>query len=770
MKSHKPIKSVLGIILLTGLLGLISADTHSEDSTKNLTVKYEYQDIQKVCAKAVEEPLNREDISGLRECISRLDDFIFSYRSTSLARDIKAGLPIVPKVDWFEEVIPISKGEYFIDGRLNNEPISVVIRPKARKARISQELATNLNLEWGIKIRVEEGSVKKEYFTTSINDLRINSLHFQNLVALIDVTLEIDQLAIGSNVLDGLMVEDLGNSLVISGGVIQEGSEAELAISFPVITNLLDQLISDLMVSFEKRMSKTKRTFQLASGIDDIDEYQMKLGLLADVQKEVGETLEAYPEIHESQRFKIETFLDKVQSLIDETTKKRENFSERLCKQVAEASSLISTADEISILIDELEGAYATLIRLEEHFAGTEVVAQLMSSQNHCGSSPKQFGKELDVAGLYLQAIACADKGLLTFNYLDRENAYDCALQAFKDIEMQSEESTLAARVKNSSEIDNFTKDKLKELIEIEDEAQDKLANVGELREEATDEDRLPRRYEILTAVLKELEAVQQLGAAVDPEYLKLNIQEIRSELTDLERTMPLEPELVHVDGGCFTIGAIAGDVDAADDEAQQEICVEKFQIGIYEVTFAEFDRYSYLESRRLVDDRGWGRGSRPVINVSYMEAIAYAKWLSYHTDHSYRLPTEAEWEYAARGGRETIFPWGDRVGRRKANCRNCRSQWAGKQTAPVGSFEPNGYGIYDMAGNVAERTCSIYRTSYDGSERLCQPLEKAGDRTVRGGSWKSHSRNIRTSYRYAATEIDKKSRFRGFRLVQELQ
>ena len=110
MKSHKPIKSVLGIILLTGLLGLISADTHSENSTKNLTVKYEYQEIQKVCAKAVEEPLDREDISGLRECISRLDDFIFSYRSTSLARDIKAGLPIVPKVDWFEEVIPISKG------------------------------------------------------------------------------------------------------------------------------------------------------------------------------------------------------------------------------------------------------------------------------------------------------------------------------------------------------------------------------------------------------------------------------------------------------------------------------------------------------------------------------------------------------------------------------------------------------------------------------------------------------------------------------------
>ena len=158
------------------------------------------------------------------------------------------------------------------------------------------------------------------------------------------------------------------------------------------------------------------------------------------------------------------------------------------------------------------------------------------------------------------------------------------------------------------------------------------------------------------------------------------------------------------------------------------------------------------------------------MINVSYMEAIAYTEWLSYHTGYTYRLPTEAEWEYAARGGQETIFPWGDRVGRNKANCRNCRSEWGGKETAPVGSFEPNGYGIYDMAGNVAERTCSIYRASYDGSERLCQPIDAAGDRAVRGGSWKSHSRNVRSSYRYAAKEIDKKSRFRGFRLVQEYQ
>ena len=215
-------------------------------------------------------------------------------------------------------------------------------------------------------------------------------------------------------------------------------------------------------------------------------------------------------------------------------------------------------------------------------------------------------------------------------------------------------------------------------------------------------------------------------------------------------------------------MGAILDDVDAAEDEVRHEVCVEEFQIGIYEVTFDEFDRYSNLKGMRPVDDRGWGRGTRPGINVSYMDAIAYTEWLSEQWGRTYRLPTEAEWEYAARGGQETKFPWGDRPGRNKANCRNCRSEWGGKETAPVGSFDPNGYGIYDMAGNVAERTCSIYRARYDGSERSCQPLDAAGSRVVRGGSWKSHSRNLRISYRYEALEIDKKSRFRGFRIVQE--
>ena len=166
---------------------------------------------------------------------------------------------------------------------------------------------------------------------------------------------------------------------------------------------------------------------------------------------------------------------------------------------------------------------------------------------------------------------------------------------------------------------------------------------------------------------------------------------------------------------------------------------------------------------------RAGGRGYRPIINVSYIEIDDYVTWLSYQTDKKYRLPTEAEWEYAARGGNDSIYPWGNRVGKSRANCLNCGSDWDGIQTAPVGSFEPNDFGIYDIAGNVAEKTCSIYRVPYDGSQSVCHPLDTAGGRVVRGGGWKSHSRNIRASFRYPIDEIDLKSRFQGFRLVRDL-
>jgi len=103
--------------------------------------------------------------------------------------------------------------------------------------------------------------------------------------------------------------------------------------------------------------------------------------------------------------------------------------------------------------------------------------------------------------------------------------------------------------------------------------------------------------------------------------------------------------------------------------------------------------------------DNGWGRGNRPVINVSWDDAQNYIQWLSHKTGKAYRLPSEQEWEIAARAGTTSDYYWGNDIGRNHANCDGCGSEWDNKKTAPVGSFKPNAFGLYDMMGNVWEWT-----------------------------------------------------------------
>ena len=139
-----------------------------------------------------------------------------------------------------------------------------------------------------------------------------------------------------------------------------------------------------------------------------------------------------------------------------------------------------------------------------------------------------------------------------------------------------------------------------------------------------------------------------------------------------------------------------------------------------------------------LADERGWGRGRRPVINVSWEDAVAYTKWLSGQTGERCRLPSEAEWEYAARAGSVTKYSWGNEIGSNQANCDVCGSQWDGKQTAPVGSFDPNGWGLHDLHGNVWEWVQDCWNGSYQGAPTNGSAWE-SGDcsrRVLRGGSW----------------------------------
>ena len=110
------------------------------------------------------------------------------------------------------------------------------------------------------------------------------------------------------------------------------------------------------------------------------------------------------------------------------------------------------------------------------------------------------------------------------------------------------------------------------------------------------------------------------------------------------------------------------------------------------------------------------------MINVNWHDAKAYAAWLSKQTGKRYRLPSESEWEYAARAGTETAYSWGDEIGVNRANCDGCGSEWDDTQTSPVGSFEPNGFGLYDMHGNVYEWVEDRCHGNYEGRRAMAAP------------------------------------------------
>ncbi len=228
-------------------------------------------------------------------------------------------------------------------------------------------------------------------------------------------------------------------------------------------------------------------------------------------------------------------------------------------------------------------------------------------------------------------------------------------------------------------------------------------------------------------------------------------------------------PEMVWIPAGDFRMGDLQG-TGERNELPVHEVSVDRFAIGRYEVTFAEYDKFAEATNRELPKDKGWGRDNRPVMNVSWDEATAYTKWLSRQTGHKYRLPAEDEWEYAARAGTETSYWWGNEVSSNRANCDGCGSQWDYKQTAPVGSFSPNPWGLYDTAGNVWEWTCSVYEMEYEGAEQRCVHKKENSHNhlfTLRGGSWSDETDVVRSASRVGWTRLgyDKDG---GFRLVRE--
>lgn len=230
------------------------------------------------------------------------------------------------------------------------------------------------------------------------------------------------------------------------------------------------------------------------------------------------------------------------------------------------------------------------------------------------------------------------------------------------------------------------------------------------------------------------------------------------------------EPEMVAVPAGKFRMGCVDNSKDCSDAEKPvHTVTVPAFEMGKYEVTFDQWDAcVADGGCTHVPGDRGWGRGNRPVIDVSWNEIQAYLAWLSRKTGKRYRLPSEAEWEYAARAGSEAAYWWGDAVGSGNANCESCGSRWDNKQTAPVGSFKPNRFGLYDVHGNVYEWGADCWHDNYksappDGSAWTTGECKY---RVLRGGSWIIDPQNLRSANRIDFTAVNRGSSI-GFRVAR---
>ena len=211
-------------------------------------------------------------------------------------------------------------------------------------------------------------------------------------------------------------------------------------------------------------------------------------------------------------------------------------------------------------------------------------------------------------------------------------------------------------------------------------------------------------------------------------------------------------PLMVVIPAGKFTMGSSANETGrTAGEGPQHEMEITNaFAISKSEVTFQQWDAcVAAAECPPTLD--AWGRGTMPVINITWDHAKLYVAWLSRMTGKQYRLLTEAEWEYAARAGSNTRYSWGDDPGIDNANCDGCGGAWI-RQTASVGSFPPNAFGLLDMLGNVWEWVEDIWHDSYDGAPLDGSAWLRGADasfRVVRGGSWHNEPELVRTAVRF---------------------
>ncbi|HID98942.1 MAG TPA: formylglycine-generating enzyme family protein, partial [Thiotrichaceae bacterium] len=257
---------------------------------------------------------------------------------------------------------------------------------------------------------------------------------------------------------------------------------------------------------------------------------------------------------------------------------------------------------------------------------------------------------------------------------------------------------------------------------------------------------------------------LQEVRQLMQPPEKRPEIDAVIARLSSLLETLKLKsgddfrdplkeggfgPEMVIIPAGQFRMGDIQGTGDD-NEKPVHEVSVKSFAMGRYPLTVAEFRQFvegtEYKTRTGVEKFCNWkkGKDNQPVVCISWNDAMAYIDWLTEQTGQEYRLPSEAQWEYAARAGTDTDYWWGNEIAQNLANCHG-----SGKQRAPVGSFEPNPFDLYDTVGNVWEWCDDDWHGNYEGA-----PTDGSvwyGDSSLfvlRGGSWDSNASSIRSAFR----------------------
>ena len=263
------------------------------------------------------------------------------------------------------------------------------------------------------------------------------------------------------------------------------------------------------------------------------------------------------------------------------------------------------------------------------------------------------------------------------------------------------------------------------------------------------------------------------MNASVRPFVLTATAERALRPLASFRECAKDCPVMIVLPTGSYMMGSPDSENGHEPSESPQvSVTIARpLAVSKYPVTFDDWDTCVSVGGCTRNSESEFGRGQMPVINVSWDEAKRYVAWLSLMTGKPYRLLSEAEWEYAARAGSTTAYPWGDDVGNGNANCKRCGSKWDGKQTSPVGSFKPNAFGLFDMQGNVFQWVEDCYQGTLSGAttdgSALLRPSCKR--RVVRGGSWYDSPDYLRSANRSRGDPSDSRDDELGFRIARTL-